>query len=107
MSDQDGFDARLVARFEQEHRHVPADTFVAGTMRKIRAARGRRGVIHVGLRVVALGAAVVASPWLIAGIAHVNATLASSLTWAIGERGAWVLGALVALVLLSMRLRSR
>ncbi len=109
MSDQDGFDARLAAHFEQEHRHVPADSFVADTMRKVRAGRRRKEVIHAGVRVAALVAAVMASPWLIAGVARVNAALDSGLTWAMGELGAWVwvLGALAVLVVLATRVRSR
>ena len=107
MSDQDGFDARLAAHFEQEHRHVPADSFVATTMRKVRAGRRRREVMRAGLRVAALVAAVMASPWLIAGVARLNAALESSLAWAMGQPGAWVLGALAVLVVLAMRVRSR
>ena len=107
MSDQDGFDARLAAHFEQEHRHVPADAFVATTMRKVRAGRRRREVMRAGLRVAALVAAVVASPWLIAGVARLNAALESSLTWTMGQAGAWVLGALAVLVVLATRVRSR
>jgi hypothetical protein len=107
MSDQDGFDARLAARFEREHLHASADDFVATTMRKVRAGRRRREVIHAGLGVAALVAAVVASPWLIAGSAHLNAALESSLSWAMGQPVAWALGALAALVLLATRVRSR
>jgi len=110
MSDQDGFDARLAAHFEQEHRHVPADSFVATTMRKVRAGRRRREVMHAGLRAAALVAAVMASPWLIAGGARLNAALDSSLTWAMGQFGAWGLGALAVLavlVVLATRVRSR
>jgi len=107
MSDQDEFDARLAAQFEQEHRHVPADSFVATTMRKVRAGRRRKDVMRVGLRVAALVAAVAASPWLIAGVARMNAALESSLTWTMGQPGAWVLGALAVLVVLATRVRSR
>jgi hypothetical protein len=107
MSDQDGFDARLAAHFEREHRHVSADAFVATTMQEIRAARRRREFVHVGLRAAALVAAVVASPWLIAGVERVNEMFASSLTWAMGELGAWVLGAVALLAVLATRLRSR
>jgi hypothetical protein len=106
MSDQDEFDARLAAHFEQEHRHVSADSFVATTMRKIRAARRRREVMRVGLRVAALVAAVAASPWLIAGVARLNAALESSLNWTMGQPGAWVLGALAVIVVLAMRVRN-
>jgi hypothetical protein len=107
MSDQDEFDARLAAHFEQEHRHVPADSFVATTMRKVRAGRRRKEVMGVGLQVAALVALVVASPWLIAGVAYVNAALESSLSWSMGQPGAWALGALAVLVVLAMRVRSR
>lgn len=107
MSDQDGFDARLAAHFEQAHRQVPADSFVASTMQKIRAGRRRREFVHVGSRAAALVAAVVASPWLIAGVARLNTALESSLAWAMGELGGWVLGAVAVLVVLAMRVRSR
>jgi hypothetical protein len=107
MSDPDGFEAGLAAHFEQEHRHVPVDAFVADTMRKVRAERRRNSIMHIGLRVAVLVAAVVASPWLIAGVARLNAGLDSTLTWATSQFGGWVLGALAVLVVLAMRLRSR
>jgi hypothetical protein len=108
MNDQDEFDARLAAHFEQEHRHFSADSFVATTMRKVRAERRRREVMRVGLRVAALVAAVAASPWLIAGVARLNAALESSLSWTRGQPGAWgLMGALAVLVVLATRVRSR
>jgi hypothetical protein len=107
MSDHDSFDARLADRFEQEHRHVPADAFVAATMQKVRAGRRRRDVMHMGLRVGALAAAVALSPWLIAGVARLNAALESSLTWSMGLPGAWVLGALAVVVMVALRVRRR
>ena len=108
MSDQDGFDARLAAHFERVHRQVPADVFVATTMRMIRARRRRSEVMRAGLGVAALGGAVVASPWLIAGAVHLNAALEASLAWAMGgQYGAWVWGALALVVVLAMRVRSR
>jgi hypothetical protein len=107
MSDHDDFDTRLAARFEEEHRHVPADPFVAAAMRKVRAERRRRDVVHVGLRVAALVAAVAASPWLIAGVARLNAALESSPTWTLGLPVAWVVGALAAVVLVVRRVRGR
>jgi hypothetical protein len=107
MSDQDGFDARLAAHFEQQHSQLPADSFVAATLRKVRAERRRQDVMRTGLRAAALVAAVIASPWLIAGVAQLNAALESSLTWAMGQFGAWVLGALAVVVVLAMRVRSR
>jgi hypothetical protein len=107
MSDQDGFDVRLAARFEQEHRHVSADAFVASTMRKVRAGRRRREVIHTGVRAAALVAVVLASPWLIAGVAYLNAALESSLSWTMGQPVAWSLGVLAVLVVLAKRVRSR
>jgi hypothetical protein len=107
MSDPDDFDARLAARFEAEHLQVPADSFVATTMRTVRAERRRRDVMRAGLRVAVLVAVIVASPWLIAGVAHLNAALESSLNWAMGQPGVWALGALAALVVLAKRVRGR
>jgi hypothetical protein len=107
LKEGDAFDARLAAHFEQEHRHVPADPFVATTMRKVRAGRRREEVLRVGLRVAALVAVVAASPWLIAGVERLNAALESSLSWTSGRPGAWVLGALALIVVLAMRARSR
>ena len=63
--------------------------------------------MHAGLRAAALVAAVIASPWLIAGVARLNAALDSSLTWAMGQFGTWVLGALAVLVVLATRVRRR
>lgn len=107
MSDQDGFDARLAARFEQEHRHVPADAFVATTMQKVRAARRRKEVMRIGWRAAALVAAIAGSPWLIAGGARLNAALQSSLTWTLGLPVAWILGVLAIVVVVAMRVRGR
>jgi hypothetical protein len=107
MSDPDEFDVRLAAHFEQEHRQVPADSFVATTMRKVRAERRRRKVMQAGLRAAALVAVVMASPWLIAGAARLDAALESSLNWAMGQPGAWALGAVAVLVVLARRVRSR
>lgn len=105
MSDQDGFDARLLAQFEQQHRQVPADSFVASTMQRVRVARRRRDFIRVGLRVAGLAAAVLVSPWLIAGATRLNAILESFLSSDTGQLGAWVLGALAILVVLATRRR--
>ena len=107
MSDEEGFDTRLAAQFEQEHRHIPADAFVATTMRKVRAGSRRREGMHLGLRIAALVAAVAASPWLIAGVARLNAALESSHVWTLGLPGAWVLGALAILVVVIARARRR
>ena len=107
MSGHDGFDARLAAHFEQAHRHAPADAFVGATMRKVRAGRRRREFIRVGLHVAVLFAAVVASPWLIAGVARFNAAIESFLASDAGQLGAWALGALAAFVVLLRRGRSR
>jgi hypothetical protein len=76
-------------------------------MRKIRAGRRRSEVIHTSLRAATLAAAILASPWLIAGAARLNATLESSLGWAMGQAGAWVMGALAVLVVLATHVRSR
>jgi hypothetical protein len=107
MNDQDGFDARLAAHFEQEHRHVPAEAFVAATMRKVRAGRRRREFLRTGMQVAALMAAVVASPWLIAGVTRLNSAIESSLAWTFELNGAWVLGGLAILAVVAMRVRGR
>jgi hypothetical protein len=107
MSDHDGFDARLAASFEREHRNVPADAFVAATMRKIRAERRRTGVMRVGLRAAVLAAAIAGSPWLIAAGARLNAALQSSFTWTLGLPVAWVLGLLAIVVVVALRVRGR
>jgi hypothetical protein len=107
MNDQDGFDARLATHFEQEHRHVPADAFVAATMQKVRVGRRRREVMRAGLRVAALVAAITLSPWLIAGVTRLNAALESSLTWSMGLPGAWVLAVLAVVVVVATRVRRR
>jgi hypothetical protein len=107
MSDQDGFDARLAAHFEQAHSHVPADSFVAATMQKVRAGRRRAEVMHLGLRIAALVAAIAVSPWLMAGAARLNAALESSLTWTMGLPGVWVLGVLAVVVVVVLRVRDR
>ena len=106
MRDPDGFDSRLAAYFEQEHRHIPADAFVAATMHKVRAAGRRKEAIRVGLRAAALVAAVAGSPWLIAGGARLSAALESSLAWTLGLPIAWVLGVL-AIVVVAKRVRGR
>lgn len=107
MSDQDGFDAGLTARFEQEHRQVPADPFVATTIRKVRAERRRVEAVRLGLRAAALVAAVVGSPWLIAGGARLNELLESSYTWTLGLPVAWVVAVLAIIVVVAKRVRRR
>jgi hypothetical protein len=107
MSDQDGFDAQLASHFEQAHSHVPADAFVAVTMQKVRAGRRRAEVMHAGLRVAALVAAIVLSPWLIAGAVRLNAVLESSLTWVMALPGAWIAGVGAIVVVVAMRVSGR
>jgi hypothetical protein len=107
MSHEPDFDVRLAAHFEREQSHVPADDFVAATMRKVRAERRGRDVARIGLRVAVLVAAVMASPWLIAGVARFNAALGALLSTPAGQLGTWLLGALAVLVVLARRARSR
>ena len=107
MSDQEHIDTRLTELFEQEHRQVPADAFVAETMRKIRAGRRRREITRYGLRIASLAALVAASPWLIAGVERLNAVVESSLELVAGPPGTWVLGAVVLGVVMVTRLRRR
>jgi hypothetical protein len=107
MSDQDGFDTWLAARFEQEHRDVPGDAFVTTTMRKVRAARRRSEARRISWRAAALVAAIAGSPWLIAGSTRLSAALESSHSWSLGLPAAWVLGVLAIVVVLAMRVRGR
>jgi hypothetical protein len=107
MNDQDGFDTRLAARFGREHSQVPADAFIAATMRKVRAGRRRKALMRVGLRAAALLAAIAGSPWLIAGGARLNAALQYPLPWTLGLPVTWALGALALVVVVAMRMRSR
>jgi hypothetical protein len=44
---------RIVEKTSTEQR-VPADSFVAATMRKVRAGRRRKEVMRIGLRAAAL-----------------------------------------------------
>lgn len=107
MSDQDSFDARLAAHFEQANGHVPADAFVAATMQKVRVGRRRAEVMRLGLRCAALVVVIALSPWLIAGAARLNAALESSLTWTMALPGAWMLGVLAIVVVVVLRVRDR
>lgn len=107
MNDPNEFDARLAAHFGQEHSHVAGEGFVAATMRKVRAGRRRAEMMRLGLRVAALATAVAASPWLIAGAGRLNAALESSILPSMDLPGAWVLGALAAVVIVAMRVRRR
>lgn len=107
MSDENHHDDNLAAHFAHEHRHIAADDFVAATMRKVRAARRSDEFLRVGVRLGVLSGAVIASPWLIAGVARLNSGLESFSTRALGVPGTWVLGAIAILALLALRVRSR
>jgi hypothetical protein len=107
MNEHEDFDALLKARFDREHQHVPADPFVAGVMQRIRAEEQLKTGLRIGLYAAALIAAVVVSPWLIAGAARLNAALSSSLSWATGLPGVWAVGVLAVGVLVVQRVRSR
>ena len=43
--------------------------------------------------------------WLIAGVAYLNAAVETSLNWAEGQSGAWVMGVLAVVAVVAMRLR--
>jgi hypothetical protein len=107
MSEQERVDTKLADLFEEEHRHVPADAFVADMMRRIRAARRRREITRQGLRIAALMTLVAASPWLTAGIAWLSAAVNESLEWVEGPPVTWVLGGVALVVVLATRLRRR
>lgn len=106
MNEPDDLDALLKARFDSEHRLVPEEPFVASTMQRIRAGQQQMAYARTALRIAALVAVVLASPWLIEGAARLNAVLASSLAWA-GQIGYWALGAVAIMALLVSRARSR
>lgn len=107
MSDQDGIDTRLLARFEREHGHVPADSFVTATMRQVRAVRRRRNVMHAGMRAAVLLAAVATAPWLISGASRLNAALGLALAWAMAQPVLWALGIVAALAIAARRVLRR
>ena len=107
MSNADDFDALLKQRFDLEHQHVAADPFVATTMRCVRSDRRQMAAVRNALRIAALVAAVIASPWLISGATHLNAALESSLNWTAGLPGASVLAAFAVAAVLVSRVRSR
>jgi len=107
MNEHDDFDALLKARFEREHQHVSADPFVGNAMRRIGAEQRLHAGVRMGLYAVALIATIIASPWLIAGAARLNAALGSSFAWAAGLPGVWVVGALAVAALVVQRVRSR
>jgi hypothetical protein len=100
MNEPDDFDALLQERFDREHRHVAADPFIPATARRIRTVRRRIVGLRTALQAMALVAVVIASPWLIAGAARLNAVLDSSLARVNGLPGAWLLGGLAVVVLL-------
>jgi len=106
MSDPEQFDPLLAAHFNREHQHLAADAFVASVMHRVRFQRRLATRIHTALRIAALLAAVIASPWLIAGATRLNAALAASFTWIAGLPGAWMLGVLAAVLVLAARARS-
>lgn len=107
MSDSEQPDPLLAAYFDREHRHIPADAFVSATMHRFRFQRRLAARVHTILRIAVLLVAVIASPWLIAGAARLNAALASSLNWIGGLPGAWILALLAAVLVLASRARSR
>jgi len=107
MSDPEDFDALLKQRFEREHQHVPADPFVGAAMRRIRSERRQMVGVRTALGAAVLVAAIIGSPWLIAGAAHLNAALESSLRWTAGLPGAWALGVLAIAAVFLLRVRSR
>lgn len=73
--DSGEFDQQLEALFKREHTHVPAEPFVAGTLRVVAAAR-RRDVWKTRLVVAAAVLGVVLlSPQLIAGSVWVSSRL--------------------------------
>jgi RNA polymerase sigma-70 factor (ECF subfamily) len=79
----------------------------AARMREVRNIQRRAAGLRFGLRVTALLVAVIASPWLIAGAARLNAALETSFTWTAGIPGVGVLAALALVAVLVASARSR
>ena len=74
-SDSDEFDPKLEALFKREHTHVPAEPFLAATLRAVSAER-RRALWKTRLVVVAaIVGVVLLSPQLIAGSVWVSSRL--------------------------------
>jgi hypothetical protein len=107
MSESDDFDALLKQRFDREHQQVPADPFVAATLRRIRTDHRQKEGVRIALRAAAVLAAIVASPWLITGATRLNAALEATLSWTAALPGAWVVAALAVAAVLVSRVRSR
>ena len=107
MSEPEMLDALLKARFDREHQQVPADPFIGIAWRRIRTERRSMAVVRIGVQVAVLVAVILASPWLIAGASRFNAALSSSVAWATGLPGTWVLGVVAICVLVVSRVRSR
>jgi hypothetical protein len=105
MSEADDFDALLKQRFDREHQQVPADPFVATTLQRIRRDHRQKEGVHMALRAVAVLAAIIASPWLIAGATRLNTALEATLSWTAGLPGAWVVAVLVVAAVLVSRVR--
>jgi hypothetical protein len=77
-------------------------------MHRIRFQQRLAARIHTLLHIAVLLAAVIASPWLIAGATRLNDALASAFAWIGGLPGAWILlGAPVVVLVLTSRARSR
>ena len=68
-------DPRLHVLFEREHARLADEPFVAATLQRIAAERGRRSVTKRALWGLALLAVVGASPWLIAASVSLSARL--------------------------------
>lgn len=107
MSEPDDFDALLKARFDQEHAQLPAEPFMAAAKLRMRTERRVRAGVRTALCAAMLVVAILASPWLIAGANRLNAALTSSLSWASGLPGAWLLGVLAVVAVMISRARSR
>ncbi len=106
MNEPESFDSRLAARFEREHHQVPDAGFVASTVRRVRQRRRLRWVVRAGMRAATLTALIAASPWLTAGVKHLNDAIESALP-AAGLPSIWVMGALAMAIVLTMRVRKR
>jgi predicted phage tail protein len=107
----DDFETELVARFRQEHRHVPDDPFIGATARRIRAARRRRNFSRHALQVAGVAVLVLGSHWLIEASViasrNLDAWFADGFDWFVTPLGTIaVLAGIACVVVTAIRWRS-
>jgi hypothetical protein len=114
MDDQtstDEFDPKLAALFEREHTHVPAEPFLAATLRAVAAARRRERLKTWLVVAAAIVGMVLLSPQLIAGSVWLSSRLDQLFTlvssWLASPYGLAAAGLAVLAVFVVRRARVR